>query len=95
MALDLQAAYDTVWQVGLWLKLRRKGVPEQLLWWIRGFLSDRLSQIVVGEATLEVHPGCGVPQGSPLSCPLLIVFIDDLLWALLSAVWTSQQEICG
>ena len=91
VALDLQAAYDTVWQAGLWLKLRRKGVQEQLLWWIRGFLVDRLSQMVVGEATLEVHPSCGVPQGSPLSCPLFLVFIDDLLWALLNAAWTSQQ----
>ena len=61
VALDLQAAYDTVWQAGLWLKLRRKGLDEQLLWWIRGFLTDQLSQIVMGEATLEIHPGCGVP----------------------------------
>ena len=89
--LDLQAAYNIVWQARLWLKLWRKGIEEQLIWWIRGFLLDRMSQIVVGEATLEVHPGCGVPQGSPLSCPLFLVFIDDLLWALLSARWTSQQ----
>ena len=34
VALDLQAAYDTVWQAGLWVKLRRKGVDEQLVWWI-------------------------------------------------------------
>ena len=32
VALDLQAAYDTVWQAGLWLKLHRKGVELQLLW---------------------------------------------------------------
>ena len=90
VALDLQAAYDTVWQTGLWVKLRRQGVHEQLVWWIRGFLSDRLSQVVVGEATLEIRPGCGVPQGSPLSCTLFLVFVDDLLWALISASWTEQ-----
>ena len=45
----------------------------------------------MGEATLEIRPGCGVPQGSPLSCPLFLVFVDDLLWALASASWTEQQ----
>ena len=34
VALNLQAAYDTVWQAGVWLKLHRKRAEEQLLWWI-------------------------------------------------------------
>ena len=83
VALDLQAAYDTVWQAGLLLKLRRKGVDESLIWWIQGVLRDQVSWLVVGEASLEVRPSCGVPQGSPLSPPLFLVFVDDLLWALI------------
>ena len=68
--------------------MRRKGVAEYLIQWTRSFLYDRRSLLEVGEASLEVRPRYGVPQGSPRSQPLFLVFIDDLLWAL-SRAWVA------
>ena len=39
--LDIQAAYDTVWQAGLLEKLRRKGVPGYIVSWVQGFLDGQ------------------------------------------------------
>jgi hypothetical protein len=82
VTLDIQSAYDTVWHAELIRKLVRIGLDPYLVYWLGSFLSDRECLLRVGEAELGVSPECGLPQGSPLSATLFLIFINDLLLSL-------------
>ena len=66
VALDLQAAYDSVWQHGLLAKLQSKKVPSYFIHWLRDFLSRRCSQIQVGTSVVECFPQVWPPPRVPL-----------------------------
>ena len=77
LSLDIQSAYDRVWHAGLLQKLSTAGVPLGLIGWIGAFLRDRQATLRVGSATVFQSLSLGVPQGSPLSPVLFLVFFDD------------------
>ena len=79
VTLDIQNAYDIVDHVALLWKLQEKGVPCYLVAWIHTFLSHRRAQLVVNESVFPFDVLVKVPQGSPLSPTLFLVFVDDLL----------------
>lgn len=82
LSLDIQSAYDRVWHAGLLSKLADAAVPPALLGWIWSFLVGRTAILRVGSASLSRALVRGVPQGSPLSPLLFLVYIDDLLRAI-------------
>jgi hypothetical protein len=80
VALDVKAAYDSVWHDGLIFKILLLPLPPNLIGWLVDFLRDRKLQArVSGFLSRVATVNCGVPQGSPLSPLLYILFTADLL----------------
>jgi len=99
--VDLKQAYDRVWRKGLLLKMKNSGIHGNMYRWLKAFLNERTIQtkIINGISSKEVLQE-GLPQGSPLSCTLFLIFINDLpdilqiekaLYADDLAMWTTSK----
>ena len=82
VALDIQSAYDTVDHPALFWKLLQKSLPRYMVAWTRAFLQHRTVVLMVNESEFSYPIRAGVPQGSPLSPTLFLVYVDDLLQQL-------------
>jgi ribonuclease HI len=77
---DYSKAFDTVWRTGLLDKMLDKGVPAEIVGWIRAWLVNRRMRVSYdGVESRERTMAEGLPQGAVLSPTLFIVFVDDLL----------------
>ena len=91
VAIDFRAAFDTVWKDGLLKNLAEARIPHLWLRWIRAFLADRRGRVRwnVQEGRWKIFKQ-GVPQGSPLSPLLFLLFIRTLPRAVEEASPTTD-----
>jgi hypothetical protein len=61
--------------------MKARGIPEDLLQWVKAFCSERTAVIQINGQLSEVQslPQAGLPQGSPLSLILFLFFNADLV----------------
>ncbi len=94
-ALDVTKAYDSVWHAGL-LYQCREVLPDSTSRWIAGFLRARAAAVLEsGALSAEFPTPGGVPQGSPLSHLLYVIFTMEMPLPRGTADWCRQCRAVG
>lgn len=80
LMLDIKGAFDTVSPSKLASRLRLQGWPGWIRAWVKSFLTDReVSVRYEGGSTAPATPHGGIPQGSPISPILFLLYIEPLV----------------
>jgi retron-type reverse transcriptase len=88
LQLDIKGAFDTVNHTRLLHTLQHQGFPPWAARWVRSFLTGRTASLLFdGESTPPRSVTAGVPQGSPLSPILFLLYTASL--------YTKLQEHRG
>lgn len=79
LTLDVKGAFDSVLPGRLIRRLREQGWPINIIKWVTSFATDRTVQIHLdGETGPIQNISCGLPQGSPISLILFMLYISPL-----------------
>ena len=77
--LDIEKAFDRVWHNGLHYELLHMNAPALLPRWISSFLRNRTVKVrILGHTSREIAINYGVPQGSPISPLLFLLYMSKL-----------------
>ena len=77
--LDIEKAFDRVWHNGLRYELLHMNASALLLRWTSSFLRDRTVKVkILGHTSREIAINYGVPQGSPISPLLFLLYMSKL-----------------
>jgi hypothetical protein len=80
LSLDISGAFDNVSHERLINILRRKNFPKWIIRLVTSFLTARSTRIAfLGHIGERIQTQTGIPQGSPLSPILFLLFISELL----------------
>lgn len=78
VTLDVQGAFDSVLHNRLLWRMQAQGWPDMILRWTRSFLMNRSVQVrYPGGVTSPKGLVCGVPQGSPISPLLFLLYMAE------------------
>jgi hypothetical protein len=79
LMMDVKGAFLTVNHACLLHKIWQAKMDKNLIQWTRSFMSNRRVEITVnGDLGLTIDTNTGLPQGSPVSLVLFLLYIADL-----------------
>lgn len=79
LTLDVKGAFNAVLPGRLQVRMREQGWPDEVIKWTRSFMDRRQARVRLEGTTTEMKPlACGLPQGSPASPILFMLYIEPL-----------------
>ncbi|KAI0992648.1 hypothetical protein K3495_g15537, partial [Podosphaera aphanis] len=81
LTLDVKGAFDGILPGRLVRRLREQGWPENVVLWVTSFVTNRVVRIRLdGSVGPETKVHCGLPQGSPVSPILFMLYLSPLFF---------------